>query len=100
MITIEDIKKNAQVHPLGGGKLCVISNDKIKLSIVGGHGLLYGDFVDTFEVAILDNKTSKFVTDMFFDNVGDDVIGYMSSDELELLCNKLFKKGFQFVINP
>ncbi len=99
MITIEKIKKNARKHHTGG-KRTIISNGKIILSIVGGQQGLYGDFIDTFEVAIRDVETSDFITDVFLDTGGDDVKGFLSSDELESLCNKLFKKGFQFIKNP
>lgn len=99
MITIQDIKKYSKKHPVGG-KRTVISDGKIVLSIVGGKQGLYGDFIDTFEIAIMEAKTSKFITDVFLDTGGNDVQGYMSSEELESLCNKLFKKGFQFIKNP
>ena len=99
MITIEKIKKNAKNHPIGG-KRTVISNGKIVLSIVGGQQGLYGDFIDTFEVAIMVPETSEFITDVFLDTGGDSIKGFVSSEELEFLCNKLFKKGFQFIKNP
>jgi hypothetical protein len=98
MITIDDIKQNSFKHPACNGKIVRIANDKTLLSIVGGDTGLYGDFEDTFEIAIFDIATNKFITSFFYPDNNDDVVGYLGKEELLSICNKLFKKGFQF--NP
>lgn len=97
MITIEDIKKWSKPHPIGdGGRMTNIFNNKYELSIVGGAKGLYGDFDETFEVAIFDSKDRNFVTMYFFPENGDDVVGYMKAENLEELVNSIFRKnGFQ-----
>ena len=83
MITIEDIKKWSKPHTLAnvisikdrsGGKMSRFGNKKIEFSIVGGSTWLYGNFVDTFEVAIFDVETKNFVTKFFYPEASDDVI--------------------------
>ena len=60
MITVENIIEWAKPHPLDGGKMTRLYNEEIEFSIVGGRSGLYGDFVDDFEVAVLDRKTGDF----------------------------------------
>jgi hypothetical protein len=99
MITIEDIISYSKPHPHSGdegGKQTIIGNDKIMFSIIGGARGLYGDFVDTFEVAIFDTQTGEFRTQFFHPEAGDDVIAYMAKDLVEDLVNRLIKnKDFQ-----
>lgn len=97
MITIEDIKSWSKPHPNGdGGRMTNIFNNKYELSIVGGAKGLYGDFDETFEVAIFDSKDRNFVTMYFFPENGDDVVGYMKAENLEELVNSIFRNnGFQ-----
>jgi|688.fasta_scaffold906404_1 hypothetical protein len=97
MITIKDIQKWSKPHPIGkGGRMTNIFNRKYELSIVGGAKGLYGDFDETFEVAILDTKDRNFVTMYFFPEIGEDVIGYMNAEKLEELANSIFRNnGFQ-----
>jgi hypothetical protein len=53
------------------------------LSIVGGCSKLYGDFKNTFEVALIDESDSKFVTGKFSSSTkSDDVLGYATIDEI------------------
>jgi hypothetical protein len=59
---------------------------------VGGDTGLYGDFVDTFEVAIFDVQTRDFITRFFYPDASDDVIGWMKSDEVEKLVNSVIKR--------
>ena len=101
MITIEDIKKWSKPHPLAnvisikdrsGGKMSRFGNKKIEFSIVGGSTGLYGNFVDTFEVAIFDVETKNFVTKFFYPEASDDVIPYMESSEVEKLVNSVIKR--------
>ena len=99
MITIEDIKNWSKPHPLAnvislkdrkGGRMSRFGNSKIKFSIVGGATGLYGDFEDTFEVAIVD-EDGNFRTKYFVGGT-DDVIGWMNSDDVEKLVNSILKK--------
>lgn len=92
MITISQIKDWSKPHSIGGdARRTLIKNKVIEFSIVGGHKGLYGDFVDTFEVAIFDNQTGKFVTKFFYPEGSDDVIAYISGEKLEDLVNQLIK---------
>lgn len=94
MITIENIKNWSKPHPVGdGGKMTNIFNRKYEISIVGGRQGLYGDFNETFEVAILDTKNRNFITIFFFPHNGQDVIGYMGGNELEEFTNTLFRNN-------
>ena len=97
MITINQIKDWSSPHPIGnGGKRTRIVTDAIEFSIVGGAKGLYGDFQDSFEVAIFDNQSGEFMTRFFHPEGNDDVIPYMSGAELEDLVNRLIKdKDFQ-----
>lgn len=97
MITIQNIKDWSKPHPLGqGARRTRIANNTIEFSIVGGGTGLYGDFENTFELAIFDIETGEFMTRFFHPDGGDDVIPYMSGEELETLVNKLIKdKDFQ-----
>ena len=96
MITIEDVKRFAKEHPIGnGGKVTLIENNAVKISIVGGASGLYGDFEKDFEVAIIDRKDNEFITKFFYPEGNDDVIGYMTGDKMVELLNIIFSKGFQ-----
>lgn len=92
MITVDDIKKWSKVHPIGeGARRTRISNKEIEFSIVGGMTGLYGDFKDTFEVAILDKNSGGFVTRFFSPDSSEDIIPYLSGERLEGLVNWLIK---------
>ena len=95
MITIKDIIEWSKPHPLDGGKMTRLYNDEIEFSIVGGRSGLYGDFVDDFEVAVLDRKTGDFRTKFFKPELSDDVIGYMPKDDMIQMLNQILKTGFQ-----
>jgi hypothetical protein len=95
MITVENVIEWAKPHPLDGGKMTRIYNDDIEASIVGGRSGLYGDFEKDFEVAIIDKKDGQFITKFFYPEGNDDVIGYMTGENLVELLNKMFSKGFQ-----
>ena len=92
MITVKDIIEWSKPHPLAGGKITRLYNKEIEFSIVGGRSGLYGDFVNDFEIAILDNKNGEFVTKFFYPEANDEVIGYMKGNDLEELVNKVFRK--------
>jgi hypothetical protein len=97
MITIKDIIELSKPHPVGnGGRVTRIGNNNVEFSIVGGASGLYGDFIDYFEMAIFDTQSGEFVTKFFYPEAGDDVVGYMSGEDLEVLLNKVLKeKDFQ-----
>ena len=97
MITIDDIKKWAKPHPNtkfsgGTGKQTRFGNNKVEFSIVGGDARLYGDFENTFEVAIFDVESRNFITRFFYPETTDDVIGWMSSEGVEKLVNSVIKR--------
>ena len=97
MITIDDIKKWAKPHPTtkfngGNGKQTRFGTNKVEFSIVGGNVGLYGDFENTFEVAIFDVESRDFITRFFYPEASDDVIGCMSSEEVEKLVNSVIKR--------
>jgi hypothetical protein len=92
MIKVKDIIKWSNPHPLEGGKITRLYNKEIEFSIVGGRSGLYGDFINDFEVAILDNKNGEFITKFFYPELNDEVIGYMKGKDLEELINKVFRK--------
>jgi hypothetical protein len=95
MITAENIIEWSKPHPLDGGKMTRIYNDEIEFSIVGGRSGLYGDFENDFEVAILDRKTGDFRTRFFKPEASDDVVGYMSKDDVVEFLNQILGKSFQ-----
>lgn len=95
MITTEDIIKWSKPHRVPDARKTVLTNDHVIFSIVGGSQGLYGDFNETFEVAILDKETQDFITNLFHSTNGDDVLPYLQRDELERLVNKVFPADFQ-----
>jgi hypothetical protein len=97
MITVKNIIDWSKPHPVVPmGRAVRIGNDKIEFSIVGGASGVYGDFVNDFEVAIRDKENGEFITRFFYPEGNDDVIGYMSGEDLEMLVNKVIKdKDFQ-----
>ena len=107
MITIEDIKKWSKPHPMskylgnatgGKGRMSRFGNSKVTFSIVGGDRGLYGNFEDTFEVAIFDNENGNFITRFFYPDTNDDVIDYMEASDVEELVNSVIKRGALSVV--
>jgi len=97
MITIKEIKKWSKPHPMskhlgGEGRISRFGNKEVEFSIVGGDRGLYGDFEKTFEVAIFDRKSNKFVTRFFYPEATDDVIPYMDAKKVEELVNSVIKR--------
>jgi len=96
MITISDIQEWSRPHPVvEGGRMTNIFSPKYEVSIVGGgkKGRLYGDFKNSFEVAVFSTKSREFVTRFFFPDNTDDVVGYLSSDNLEEFLNSVFREN-------
>jgi len=79
--TIQDVI-DLSVDDNMGGKRTTIEVNNFIVSIVGGRQGLYGDFVNDFEVAVMDKKRNVFVTKLFF-SVEDDVLPYKSGEEVE-----------------
>jgi hypothetical protein len=93
MITIEEIIKWSKPHPMEkDGRISRFGDGRIEFSILGGARGFYGDFKTTFEVAIIDSKTKKFVTNFFYPDGDDDIIGYMSAKKVEELVNSVIKR--------
>lgn len=87
METIEDIIQNKQHHPFKGYKWSKKYGPWV-LSVVGGDGAFYGDFVETFEVAIMDSRTNNFVTRLFYGGT-EDVLAYITRDEVQKIVDML-----------
>ena len=87
METIEDIIKNKKPHPFKGYKWTNNYGPWI-LSVVGGDGSLYGDFEETFEVAIIDGRTGNFVTRLFYGG-SEDVLAYLPRHEVTKIISML-----------
>lgn len=93
MITVQDIINWASPHGLGRGmKDLKIGNDNILFSVVGGGNSSYGDFVNTFEVAVFNLDTDDYMTTFFFPD-SNMVAGYVSGDELVEIINQVNKKN-------
>ena len=87
METIEDIINNKKPHPFKGYKWSKKYGPWI-LSIVGGDGSFYGDFNETFEVAIIDSRSRNFVTRLFY-GVTEDVLAYITREEVQKIIQML-----------
>lgn len=85
--TIEDIMKLKIDHPLGGyqSKLNV---GEYEVSVTGGRERTYGDFVNTFELAIFD-KDGEFVTKNLVKSADSDVVGWLDKEELMDIINQI-----------
>lgn len=88
-LTIEYIQKNSKQHPMAksgvdsykDAKMFQLKIGNFTLSIVGGAQSLYGDFVNDFEVALIDDETGEFVTGKYCRR-GDEVLAYADIDEI------------------
>jgi hypothetical protein len=87
MEPIDEVIKNRKPHPFRGYKWSKNYGPFI-LSVVGGDKNFYGDFVETFEVAIIDERSRNFVTRMFYGGTCD-VIPYMNRDEVSNIIKML-----------
>jgi hypothetical protein len=82
---IEDIINNKKPHPFKGYKWSKHYGPWI-LSLVGGDPTLYGDFNETFEVAIIDSRNNKFVTHLFYGG-SDSILTFVSREEVLKIIN-------------
>jgi hypothetical protein len=88
-LTKEHIIKNSKPHGMALSGIGEYKNARqyvetigdYTLSIVGGCSGLYGDFKNTFEVALIDETNGEFVTGKY-SSKGDDVLGYADIDDV------------------
>lgn len=85
-LTIQDVFDRRKIMDFTSGFKSFFDFGRYSVSIVGGKQGLYGDFIETFEVAIIDNTDKKFVTKLFCGGTSD-VLGYLSVDEVENILN-------------
>ena len=85
--TIKDVLDSKVEHPLGGYQ-STIQVGEYSVSVVGGRVGLYGDFINTFELAIF-NKERDFVTKDLVSSADDDVIGWLDKEELMDIINQI-----------
>ena len=85
--TIKDVLDSKVEHPLGGYQ-STIQVGEYSVSVVGGRVGLYGDFINTFELAIF-NKERDFVTKDLVTSADDDVIGWLDKEELMDIINQI-----------
>jgi hypothetical protein len=95
ILTKDLFVENTVKHPVGGYYVR-LTNEKTEISIVGGRKGLYGDFINTFELAIIDLGSKKFITKEIL-NSSDDVCPFMSFDQLVEVVDKVYENGFQFI---
>ncbi len=94
-MTIKEIK--FEPHQAGGFKSKTNIKDNIDISIVCGQFFYCSPRVnlsdpleyDSYEIAIF--KDGEFTREFFDEFHGDDVIGYISEDEITSLINKIKK---------
>jgi hypothetical protein len=77
---IQRIQREKIHHPFRGFKWSRLY-EPFLVSIVGGDGAFYGDFVETFEVAVIDIRNNEFVTRRFFGGA-EDVLPYQKKDDV------------------
>lgn len=85
--TIKDVMDSRIDHPLGGYQ-SRFDVGKYEVSVVGGRYGLYGDFVNTFELAIFD-KEGNFATKKLVASASDDVVGWLDKEELMDIINQI-----------
>lgn len=92
-LTVEHIWENARPHQhVDGGRIYHEKIGDYTLSIVGGGRGLYGDFIEDFEVALIDDE-GEFVT-KFYSTRGDDVMAYATIEEINELYFNIPRKKF------
>ena len=93
-LTVKDLIAHSRLNDWGRVSVTLTDGTFI-VSIVGGRGL-YGDFKETFEVAILTSPTlgeTKFVTTLFYPDEIDDVLPYRTIEEINDIILLVFKGG-------
>lgn len=93
LLTLDILKTEAKIHPLGTGYQYIEEIGDYTLSIVGGTSGLYGDFKSDFEVALIDNTDGRFVTGMYSKRgETEGVMGYATIDEINDLYLNIPRK--------
>jgi hypothetical protein len=86
LLTHEILKAQAKNHLLGGGYQFTEKIGDYTLSIVGGNSGLYGDFINDYEVALIDNTDGRFVTGLYGPRgESDGVMAYANIEEINEL---------------
>jgi hypothetical protein len=96
MITIEDIIKDSKQHPLlDEGRQTTYETPLLKISIVGGCKGLYGDFDETFEVAIIEKESGNFMSGYFYNEFSDscgETMPYLNREQTLKVINGLVRE--------
>lgn len=95
MITFEDILKKSEPHLINGGRRVRYETPNIIISIVGGGGGLYGDFDETFEVALIDKKSGDFISDTLYPEYSDsmgEIMPHITREQMLKVVNELMKE--------
>jgi hypothetical protein len=94
MITFEDILKKSEPHLINGGRRVRYETPNIIISIVGGSGL-YGDFDETFEVALIDKKSGSFISDTLYPEYNDsmgEIMPHITREQMLKVVNELMRE--------
>lgn len=95
MITFEEVLKKSQPHPMGEGRMVRYETPHLTISIVGGVSGLYGDFDETFEVALIDKKSGDFISDALYSEYCDSdgqIMPYITREQMLKVVNELMKE--------
>lgn len=88
--TIEEIIENSEPHQFKTGRQNLFRVGDYYFSVIGGGWGLYGDFENTFEVAILDRR-HRICTKKLFPDLDDEVFSWQNREELLKLINTVNK---------
>ena len=94
MITFEQVLEKSQRHPAGEGRMVRYETPQVIISIVGGRVGLYGDFNESFEVAIIDKKSGDFISDKLYSEYCDSsgqIMPYVTREQMLKVVNELVK---------
>lgn len=94
MITFEQVLEKSQPHPVGEGKMVRYETPQLIISIVGGRQGLYGDFNESFEMAIIDKKSNDFISDKLYSEYCDSsgqIMPYVTREQMLKVVNELVK---------
>jgi hypothetical protein len=95
MLTYEDILEKSVDHYREDTITTRLETPKLIVSIVGGPRI-YGDFKETFEVAIIDKKTNDFISNKLYPEFCDnkrrgDIMPYLTKEQMLKVVNDLIK---------
>lgn len=80
--TIQEIIDNSEPHPTAPKGRCILFRvGDYYFSVVGGGFGLYGDFENTFELAIMDRRF-RFVTEKLYPDEGNVIFGWLTKEQL------------------